>query len=204
MYQSAWGLVRELADSTNQGCLLGGVVEHHVEQDADVVVARGGEQAVEVGEGAVLGVDGGVAGDVVAEVDLGRGVHGRDPDGVDAEGLEVGEALSDAVEVADAVVICVLKAARVDLVDDGVVIPGGVGGGGGLGEGWVGEKEGEEEERDEGAVGHGRVQRRKSEATRVRTPGLSWTRATKVWSMGPFSEPSGRCELSSCVGCPLI
>ena len=52
----------------------------------------GGEQAVEVGEGAVLGVDGGVVGDVVAEVDLGRGVHGGEPDGVDAEGLEVVEA----------------------------------------------------------------------------------------------------------------
>src|ERR1700730_12077009 len=30
------------------------------------------------------------------------------------------------------------------------------------------------------------LRRRKSEATRVRTPGLSWTRATKVWSMGTF------------------
>src|SRR5271168_1375946 len=27
------------------------------------------------------------------------------------------------------------------------------------------------------------LRRRKSEATRVRTPGLSWTRATKVWSI---------------------
>src|ERR1700761_1801505 len=27
------------------------------------------------------------------------------------------------------------------------------------------------------------LRRRKSEATRVRTPGLSWTSATKVWSM---------------------
>src|ERR1039458_6321020 len=84
------------------GVLVGGVVEHHVEQDADVVVAGGGEQAVEVGEGAVLGVDGGVVGDVVAEVDLRRRIHGRDPDGVDAEGLKVVKALGDAVEVADA------------------------------------------------------------------------------------------------------
>src|SRR5207248_2204617 len=31
------------------------------------------------------------------------------------------------------------------------------------------------------------LRRRKSEATRVRTPGLSWTRATKVWSIYELS-----------------
>ena len=91
---------------------------------------RGGDEAVHVGEGAVLGVDGGVVGDVVAEVDLGRGVHGGDPDGVDAEGLEVVEALGDAVEVADAVAVRVLETAGVDFVDDGMVVPGVVGSGG--------------------------------------------------------------------------
>ena len=30
------------------------------------------------------------------------------------------------------------------------------------------------------------LRRRKSEATRVRTPGLSWTKATNVWSMVAF------------------
>src|ERR1700733_10528543 len=29
------------------------------------------------------------------------------------------------------------------------------------------------------------LRRRKSEATRVRTPGLSWTKATNVWSIRP-------------------
>ena len=109
------------------------MVEHHVEEDADVVRFGGGEEAIEVGEGAVLGVDGGVVGDVVAEVDLRGRIHGGDPDGVDAEGLEVVEARGDAVEVADAVAVGVLEAARVDLVDDGVLPPGGVGGGPGGG-----------------------------------------------------------------------
>ena len=111
--------------------LVGGVVEHHVEQDADVALLRLGDEAVEVGEGAVLRVDALVVGDVVAEVDLRRGIHGRDPDGVDAEGLEVVEALGDAVEVADAVAVGVLEAAGIDLVDDRVLPPGGVGGRGG-------------------------------------------------------------------------
>ncbi len=82
-----------------------------------------GDEVVDIGERAVLRVDGLVVGDVVAEVDLRRGIHGRDPDGVDAEGLQVVEALGDAVEIADAVAVGVLKAAWVDLVDDGVLPP---------------------------------------------------------------------------------
>src|SRR5258707_121375 len=41
------------------------------------------------------------------------------------------------------------------------------------------------------------LRRRKSEATRVRTPGLSWTRATKVWSMEPRDQYSGLLVLST-------
>ena len=56
--------------------------------------------------------------------------------------MEIVEALGDAVEVADAVVVGVLEAARVDLVDDGVLPPcafGVWGLGGGLGDLGVGE-----------------------------------------------------------------
>ena len=82
-----------------------------------------GDETVEVGQGAVLRIDVFVVGDVVAEVDLRRWVDGREPDGVDAEVLEVVEALGDALQVADAIEIRVLKAARIDLVDDGVLPP---------------------------------------------------------------------------------
>ena len=56
------------------GVLVGGVVEDDVHDDADVVFFGGLEELVEVAHGAVLGVDGLVVGDVVAEVDLGRGI----------------------------------------------------------------------------------------------------------------------------------
>src|SRR5580658_8185861 len=39
------------------------------------------------------------------------------------------------------------------------------------------------------------LRRRKSEATRVRTPGLSWTNATKVWSIGRCPFLVVRCSL---------
>ena len=110
------------------GMAVGGVVEHHVEEHPDVVCSRLLEQAVEVRERPVLRVDVLVVGDVIAEVDLGRGVHGRDPDRIDAEGLEVIEPLRDAVEIADPVAVGILEAARIDLVDHRVLPPGvGVG-----------------------------------------------------------------------------
>jgi hypothetical protein len=113
--------------------LVGGVVHHHVHEDADVALFGFGDEAVEVGHGAVLGVDGFVVRDVVAEIDLRRGVAGGEPDGVDAEGFEVVEVGGDAVQVADAVAVGVLITARVDLVDDGVFPPvGDAGGCGGL------------------------------------------------------------------------
>ncbi len=108
----------------NQGLLVGGVVEDVVHDDADVAALGFRGHVLEVGHGAVLRIDGCVVGDVVAEVDLGRGVHGGDPDGVDAELLDVVEARGDAFDVADAVAVGVLKAAGVDLVDDGVLPPG--------------------------------------------------------------------------------
>ncbi len=82
-----------------------GVVEDHVEEDADVVSIAFGDEMVHVGEGAILRIGSFIVGDVVAKVHLGRGIHGGDPDGVDAEALEVAEAGGDAVEVTDAVSI---------------------------------------------------------------------------------------------------
>ena len=107
--------------------LVGGVVGDEVEDDSEVAGVGLMEEFVEIGEGAEDGVDGGVVGDVVAEVGHGRGVEGADPEGVDAEGDEVVEAGGDAGEIADAVGVCVLKTAGVDLVDDSGLPPLGGG-----------------------------------------------------------------------------
>ena len=80
-------------------------------------------QPVKVQKRAVLRVDVLVVGDVVAEVYLGRGIARRQPDGVNADVFQVIEPLGDAIEVTDAVAVRVLKAARIDLVDDGVLPP---------------------------------------------------------------------------------
>ena len=56
------------------------MVHHHVHNDADISLLRLGNQTVEVGQGAVGWVDILVVRDVVAEIDLWRGIDGREPD----------------------------------------------------------------------------------------------------------------------------
>ena len=82
--------------------------------------------------GAVGGVDVDVVGDVVAVVAEGRGEEGEEPEAGDAEVLEVVEVGDEAREVADAVGVGVHEGADVELVDDRVFVPEGVGGAAGF------------------------------------------------------------------------
>ena len=80
-------------------------------------------QPVEIRKRAEDRIDAGVVGDVIAEIGHGRGIERRDPDGVDAQPLQVVGTLGDPREIADAVAVAVLERARVDLVDDGRLPP---------------------------------------------------------------------------------
>src|SRR5205085_959802 len=84
------------------------------------------EELLEVAQRAVRGVDAGVLGDVVAIVLQRRRVERQDPDGRDAEVLQVVEAPRETLEVADAVVVAVLEGADVRLVDNCVPVPLGI------------------------------------------------------------------------------
>src|SRR5260370_13121544 len=103
--------------------LVGGVVDDEIENDFYVALFAFGDETIEIRERAVHGIDIFVVGDVVAEIDLRGREARRNPDGVDAEVFEVIEFRGDALEVADAVVVAVGEAARIDLVEDGVLPP---------------------------------------------------------------------------------
>ena len=99
------------------------VVEHEVEHHPDVALVRGGDERVERREVAVIGIDISIIRDVVSGV-LERGRHdGHEPDGVDAEVLQVVELRREPREIADAVAVRVLERAHVHLVKHGVSIP---------------------------------------------------------------------------------
>ena len=96
------------------------VVGHHVHQHPQTEAMRLGDDAVEVGQRAVGGVDGAIVGDVVAVVALRRGVARVQPDGVAAQVRDVGQPQSQAGKVADAVRVGVTEGAQVHLVDHSV------------------------------------------------------------------------------------
>ena len=117
---------RREAGSLEPWVLIGGVVDDEFDEDLHVALVGGGEEALEVVDGAVAGVDLGVVGDVVAVVAEWRGVERQKPEAGDAEVLEIVEARDEAGEVADAVAVGVLEGADVELVDDGVFVPEGI------------------------------------------------------------------------------
>ena len=82
------------------------------------------EEPTELAQRAVRRVDAAVVGDVVTLVAHRRGIEGEQPDRGDAEILQVVEVLREADEVADAVAVAVGEGAHVQLVDDGVLVPG--------------------------------------------------------------------------------
>ena len=71
----------------------------------------------------VVRVDRPVVGDVVAVVAQRRGVERQQPEGRDAQVVQVVELRDEAPEVADAVVVAVAERPHVELVDDGVAVP---------------------------------------------------------------------------------
>ncbi len=113
------GVASALAGFLEPNVLVGGVVDHQVEDDLEPLLVRLGQKRVEVGHRAQRGLNGAVVGDVVAVVHLRGGEDRVQPDDVHAQLGQVVEFLADAVEVADAVAVGVAEALGVGLVNDG-------------------------------------------------------------------------------------
>ena len=93
-----------------------GVTEHDVEQNLDVPTVCLIDQLLGILQGAEQRVDVAVVADVVAEVRHRGTKDWGQPDGVDAQPLQIVQVLDDPPEVTDAVSRGVGEAARVDLV----------------------------------------------------------------------------------------
>ena len=115
------------------GVTVGDVIGHDVDERPDAKGQGFGDERFGLLEGAEGWIDRSVVGHVVAAIGEGRDIPRREPDGVDPEVAQVGEAGTHAREVAGAVAVAVGEAADVDLVDDRVAPPGGVVGHAGLG-----------------------------------------------------------------------
>ena len=71
--------------------LVRGVIDHEVKNDANTSLLALRDQLVHVGQRAIMGVHVFIVRHVIAEIDLGRRKHGREPDGIDAQPVQVVE-----------------------------------------------------------------------------------------------------------------
>ena len=114
---------RRRACRLEPGMLIGGVVEDQVHHHPHAHGVGLSHQLTHVVDGAVGGEDGVVVPDVVAAVAQGEVVEGQQPETVDTQPAQVLEALDQAREVADPVVVAVGEAAHQHLVEDGALEP---------------------------------------------------------------------------------
>ena len=103
---------------------VGRVIRDEIEKHADPPPFGLCNETVDVGKRPQIRMDSEVVRDVVAPVDVRRGVNRVEPDPVDPEPLEVVEPGDDPGEVADPVAVGVGERARVDLVEDAAAPPG--------------------------------------------------------------------------------
>ena len=107
--------------------LVGGVVQHKFNNDANVALMSCIKEGFEIIERSVAGMDGIVVGDVIAVVAKRRRKERHEPERVNAELFQVVKALRETNEVANAIAIAVLKRPNVHLVNNGISVPNGVG-----------------------------------------------------------------------------
>src|ERR1700687_59542 len=103
--------------------LLRGVIGHQIHDHPDMAFFSFAYQPVEIRHFPVKGIDGGVIGNVVTEIDEWRRIHGADPDGIDAQVANIIQPRSYPVDITDAIAVGVLEAARINLIDHRVFPP---------------------------------------------------------------------------------
>ena len=101
--------------------VVAGVVQDEVGDDMDVPLLALGHQLLEVGHGAVLGIDVIVVPNVILVVGL-TGMDGHEPDTVDAQLLEVVQLGDDTLQVTNAVTVGVAEGIDENFVEGTVVI----------------------------------------------------------------------------------
>ena len=103
--------------------LIGRVIDDELGDDPDLAPVRFLDEAIEVVQCSVGGVDVLVVGDVVAVVLERRRIEGQQPERIDAEPLEIRELARQAGKVTDTVRRAVEKRPHVRLIDDRVLVP---------------------------------------------------------------------------------
>jgi hypothetical protein len=107
--------------------LIRSVIDHQLRDDAQPALVRRGEERLEIGERAIVRIHIVVVSDVVAIIAQGGRIKREQPDRCHAKILEIIELADQAPEIAHSVAGAVLESLYVQLVDDRVFVPKGIG-----------------------------------------------------------------------------
>ena len=110
----------------------GAVVDHVVDDDADAARMCGGDQRVEIGQAAVVGLDAAEIGAGIAVIAVRTGGDGHQPQAADAQVFQVVQPAGQAAQVTDAVAVAVGIGAHEDFHEHAVLPALGQGAGRGL------------------------------------------------------------------------
>src|SRR6185312_6583227 len=104
--------------------LVGGMVGYEIEDHLQSVRVRGVQKSLKVTHRTKQRVYADVVRNIVAEIGHRRGEDWRQPNGVNTECLQIGQAVYDPSDVTDAIRVGILERARVDLIKNAVLPPG--------------------------------------------------------------------------------
>src|SRR5689334_19120442 len=103
--------------------LIGSMIEHQFSDYSQAAAMRLAQKSLELGQGPAVGMNLQVAGDVVAVIAHRRRVKRQQPEGIDAERLEIIQLRGEARKIADTVAVAVVERTDAEFVEDGVLIP---------------------------------------------------------------------------------
>jgi hypothetical protein len=122
----ALGVVPARARLLEPVVLEGSVIEHQVQDDRHIPAVGAFQETAEIIHASIFGRAAGIVCHIIAHIEERRGVVGRKPDGIHPQVFQVVQPSFKVHQVTDAVAVAVSEAARVDLVEDGLLPPGQV------------------------------------------------------------------------------
>ncbi len=115
-----------LARTLKPGMLVGGMIDHQLGDDTDGAAVRFAQEHFEVFQRAVVEMNVGVIGDIVAIVAQRRRIERQEPERRDTQVLQIIELFRKADEIADAVAVAVAKSAHMGFVNHRFLVPAGL------------------------------------------------------------------------------
>lgn len=99
------------------------MIDDEIHDDLYIALSSFLKKLLHILHGAIFRIDGAVICDIVAMIVIGTGIDGRKPESTNTKVFEIVEFGYNALQVADAIIVSVAKAAGINLIDDAILPP---------------------------------------------------------------------------------